>query len=196
MLPLPQNFPGRSGVGVLSGGDTVKTRTNPCTQWGTGCAAQTGLYLEYGAKPSSSPQFPFMSSQSCSGWGTHRRPNPPTAPFCPSTALGDAGGHPVLPIPCSQHPRVPRGRPMGTTTSESLVAPVSLMSLSCPWCPCSSPPWDFSSTMRCQDACGVLPAPIKATDGRHPCQPQQYPSPATGWWPLSEPTSWRQVPWG
>lgn len=33
------------------------------------------------------------------------------------------------------------------------------------WCPCSPHSWDSSSTMRCQDACGVLPSPIKARDG-------------------------------
>lgn len=32
-----------------------------------------------------------------------------------------------MPVPCFQHPRVLRGRPVGTTTSKSLVAPVSLV---------------------------------------------------------------------
>lgn len=80
---------------------------------------------------------------------------------------------------------------MGPTTSKSLVAPVSLVEQ-------DMVPMQPPSTMRCQGACGVPPAPTKARDGghswEHPCHTQQHPSPATGWWALSEPPPWGQVP--
>lgn len=192
VLPPPQSFPGGTEVGVLGGGDTVKTRTNACTQWERVGAAQTWLYWEYGAKPSSSPQLPFMSSQSCSGWGAPRIPNPPTAPLSlhPSTALGDAGGHPVFPVPCSQHPR---GRPMGSTTSKRLVAPMSLMEQDMvPMQPPSLGLLQHHEVPRCLWG----PPCTHQGQGWGPLDPQQHPSPAMGWWPLSEPPPWGQVPWG
>lgn len=189
--PLPKTSQG--GLGCCPGWrGHCENKDQPLHEVG---AAQTGLYGEYGAKPSSSPQAPFVSSQSCSGWG-----NPPTdlLSLYPSTALGDAVGTQCCQSPAPNTQGSPGGHPWVPPSPRVWWILCPLWSRT--WCPCSPPPWDSSSTMRCQGACGGLPAPTKAREERHswehPCHTQQHLSPDRGWWPLSEPPPWGQVPWG
>lgn len=119
-------------------------------------AAQTGLYWEHGAKPSSFPQLPFVSSLSCSGWGTPRNPNSPAAPLSlhPSTALGVLVGTQWCQSPAPSTQGSP-GKGHHLQETDGSRAPGGARTR-CPRSPCRGiPP---------RGACGVLPAPIKARD--------------------------------
>lgn len=117
VLSPPQKLPCRD-LGLVSWEEgTVRGQGPILAPSGRGLvlpSGQAGHYWEYEAKPRSPPEgSPSQSPRNCSGWGEPRSPNPPTALLSlhSSTALGDAGGHLVLPVPCPQHPRVPRSPP-------------------------------------------------------------------------------------
>lgn len=216
VLSPPQKLPCRD-LGLVSWEEgTVRGQGPILAPSGRGLvlpSGQAGHYWEYEAKPRSPPEgSPSQSPRNCSGWGEPRSPNPPTALLSlhSSTALGDAGGHLVLPVPCPQHPRVPRSPPARDgpwvpPPPAGLVAPVCLLEQGmvpveplslglfqrrrvpgCLWGPpCTQEGQGWGTQLEPPRSWPWTPS---STPGG-----AQYPQTSHGQlWPLSEPPPWGQ----